>query len=190
MKQKKETLNSPRYDLTLFKQVGEDVFVSANVEIRRPHLVTIGNHVAIDTGMYLTTAAEIGDYIHIGPYVTVIGGARGLLRMGNFTSIAAGSRLICVSDLFTGEGLIATPGISEEYTVHKVAPIVFEDFVNVGTNAVIMPGVTLGVGSAVGACSLLTKDTEPWTIYMGTPARPVKVRPKKKMLEYAKKLGY
>ena len=53
-----------------------------------------------------------------------------------------------------------------------------------------MPDVTIGEGSVIGACSLVTKDTEPWTVYVGVPARPVKVRPCVKMLEYAKRLGY
>ena len=36
-------------------------------------------------------------------------------------------------------------------------------------------------GSVVGAHSLLTKDTEPWTIYAGSPARPIKIRDKNKI---------
>ncbi len=186
----KEKLKSPRYDLGQLKAVGEDVFVSANVEIRRPYLVRIGSHIAIDSGFYCTTAVEMGNYIHIGPYVAVIGGERGLLRLGNFNNVAIGSRLICVSDTFSGRGLITAPGIPPEFCELKIAPIVLEDFANVGANAVILPGVTLAKGTVIGACSLVTKDTEPWTIYIGNPAKPIKSRPKKKMLEFAKKLGY
>ena len=53
-----------------------------------------------------------------------------------------------------------------------------------------MPNVTLAEGSILGANSLLTKDTEPWTIYVGSPAKPVKIRDKDKILQYAKELGY
>jgi acetyltransferase-like isoleucine patch superfamily enzyme len=49
-----------------------------------------------------------------------------------------------------------------------------------------MPGVTLAEGSILGANSLLTKDTEPWTIYVGIPAKPVKIRNKEKIIKYAK----
>ncbi|MBI5728784.1 MAG: acyltransferase [Candidatus Magasanikbacteria bacterium] len=181
---------SPQFDVALLKSVGEDVFISSKVEIRRPQMVTIGNHVAIDTGFYLTTQADIGDYIHIGPYVSVIGGAHGLLKMGNFTNLAVGAKIVCVSDEFLGESLITAPGIPAEYTKLIAKPVILEDFANVGANAVIMPGVTLGEGSVVGACSLVTKDTKPWTIYYGTPAKPVKVRPRDVMRAYAKKLGY
>src|SRR5262245_49061301 len=94
------------YDLTLLAGLGEDVFISANVEIRRPHLVRLGSHIAIDTGFYCTTAATLGDYIHIGPYVTIIGGAPARLEMAGFNTIGAGSRILCASDEFGGEGLV------------------------------------------------------------------------------------
>ena len=175
---------------TNLKSCGEDVYISSNVEIKRPHLVEIGNHVAIDTGFYCTTAFNIKDYIHIGPYVTIIGGPTGEFYMGNFTTIAAGSRIICGSDGHLGDGLIG-PTIPNEYrdTV-TVAPVIFEDFASVGTNVIVNPGVTLAQGKVIGANSFVTKDTQPWTIYIGSPARPVKVRKKEIMIEYARKLGY
>jgi dTDP-4-amino-4,6-dideoxy-D-glucose acyltransferase len=177
------------YDYAKLKACGESVFISANVEIRRPQLVSVGNHVAIDSGFYCTTAAEVGDYSHIGPYVTIVGGAKGIFKMGHFTTISAGTRLICVSDEFMGAGLVSST-IPEEYADNRIeGPIIMEMFSNIATNSVVCPGVTLAEGSVLGACSLLTKDTEPWTIYVGIPARPLKVR-KKDMKEKAKLLGY
>ena len=185
-----EQSTSPKYQLSLLSKVGEDVFISRNVEIRRPQLVKLGSHIAIDSGFYVTTALEVGNYAHIGPYVVVIGGAEGLLKIGHFTNIAAGSKIICVSDIFTGEGLITAPGIPKEFTHLKVAPVTLEDFANVGAGAIILPGVTLAQGSVVGAGAVVTENTEPWTIYIGNPARPLKARQKEKMIESAKKLGY
>ena len=187
---KKEILKSAQYDYSILRKVGDNVFISANVEIRRPHLVSIGSHIAIDTGFYCTTQLSLGDYIHIAPYVSIIGGAQSLLTMCNFTNIAAGSRLICASDKHLGDGLPG-PTIPEKYK-DKIdfGPIFFEDFASIATNVVIMPGITLAEGSVVGACSLITKNTEPWTIYVGIPAKPVKARRKDKMIEMAKELGY
>lgn len=181
---------SPQYDYSLLKRYGEDTFISANVEIRRPNLVTVGSHTAIDTGFYCTVSADIGDYVHIAPYITVIGGAKGYWKMDNFSTLAAGSRIICGSDDHMGVGLVG-PTIPEEFKDNiTIAPVIFEKFANIGTGVVVMPGVTLAEGSVVGANSLVTKSTEPWTVYVGSPARPVKMRPKDKLLEYAKKLGY
>lgn len=180
-----------QYDYQLLKSVGTDVLINAQVEIRRPNLVTIGDHVAIDFGACITTAAEIGDYVHISPHVTVIGGGAAMLIMRHFTNLAAGCRVVCGSDRFLGEGLIGSAAIPDQYKDKmKLAPIVLENFANVGSNAIIMPGVTLAVGSVVGAGALVTKNTQPWTIYAGTPARAVRARPKDTMIRYARAMGY
>ena len=55
-----------------FKQYGDDIFIDKNVNITRPNLVSIGNHVAIDYGFHCTTSMDIGNYVHIGPHVTFI----------------------------------------------------------------------------------------------------------------------
>ena len=181
---------SSQYNYKLLAQYGKDVFINKKVEIRRPKLVTIGNHIAIDAGFYCTTALKMGDYIHIGPYVTVIGGANGLLKLGNFTTITAGCRIICVSDSFAGDGLVGTM-VPKQFLNKLISkPVIFEDFSAIGTNTVVMPGVTLAEGTVVGACSFVNKSTKPWTIYYGIPAKPIRSRPKNKMIEFANKLGY
>jgi dTDP-4-amino-4,6-dideoxy-D-glucose acyltransferase len=183
-------MNSPQYNYRLLRSCGEEVFISANLEIRRPHLASVGNHVAIDSGFYCTVGLELGDYIHISPQVSVIGGEKGLLRMVGFNTIAAGSRLVCGSDEFLGEGLVGTM-IPDKYRDKvTIQPIVFEMFASIATNVVVLPGVTLREGSVVGACSLVRASTEPWTIYAGIPAKPIKVRRRDKMLAMAQELGY
>ena len=181
---------SAQYDYSLLRSCGRDCFISANVEIRRPHLVSIGNNVAIDTGFYCTVRADIGDYVHIGPYVTVIGGEQGLFQAGHFVTIAAGSRIICVSDEHLGEGL-GGPHLPEQYRdTQVIGPVIVENFAALATNVVVLPGVRIAEGSVVGACSLVTGSTEPWTVSMGIPARPVRKRPMDKMIQKARALGY
>lgn len=185
-----DTPQSAQFDYSLLKACGQDVFISAKAEIRRPHLVTVGSHVAIDSGVYLTTAAEIGDYTHLAPYITAIGGEKSKVIIEHFVTVAAGSRLIAGSDQFLGEGFTSVT-VPEKYRdVVKFSTIRICRFAGIGTNVVIMPGVTIAEGSVIGACSLVTKDTEPWTIYAGVPARPVKIRKKEKMIRFAEELGY
>ena len=184
-------MNEDSFDLGRLLSFGEDVWISRMVEIKRPHLVSVGNHIAIDSGFYITTGAKLGDYIHIAPYVCVIGGEKGMIKMGSFTNISAGGRIICGSDSFKGEGLITAPGIPPEFRDRLIIePVIFEDFANTGAAVTILPGVTLGEGSVIAAGSLVTKDTEPWVIYKGVPARPYLKRDSSKMKEYAKRLGY
>jgi len=46
----------------------------------------------------------------------------------------------------------------------------------VGTNALILPGVTFAEGSAVGAMCVVQESLQPWTFYVGAPARKVRDR--------------
>jgi acetyltransferase-like isoleucine patch superfamily enzyme len=65
-----------------------------------------------------------------------------------------------------------------------------EEFSNIGTNAIVMPGSILRQGVLLTAGSLLISDTEPWGVYKGNPAVLTKVIDKIKILEAAKYLGY
>lgn len=184
---------SERYDTSLLHSCGDDVWISKMVSLRRPHLATIGTHVAIDEFFVGTTALVLGDYIHISTHVSVIGGEKGFLQMGNFTNIATKGTIICGSDSFLGDGLITAPNIPEEYRDTVITkPVIFEDFVNIGANVTIFPGVTLPEGVVIGACSLVRpSDTlKPWTVYVGNPLREVKIRPSEHMKKYAAALGY
>jgi galactoside O-acetyltransferase len=85
-----------------------------------------------------------------------------------------------------GDGVMIAPSVTLTTTGHPVhpsrrvdfarfsEPIVLEDRVWVGSNAVIMPGVRIGYGSVIGAGSIVTRDVPPMTIAVGAPARPVR----------------
>jgi acetyltransferase-like isoleucine patch superfamily enzyme len=170
--------------------IGKDVYINEITSITRPELVKIGNHVAIDFGFVCTTGLVLGDYIHISPHVSVIGGKKTSLVLEDFCFISTGARMICGSDLFQGDGLIG-PVIPEIYQDKQVLePINLKRFSGVCANSVVLSGVTMAEGSVLGANSFLKESTEPWTIYGGSPAKPLKKRKKEKMYQYAKELGY
>jgi acetyltransferase-like isoleucine patch superfamily enzyme len=169
---------------------GNDVYVSKLADIRRPELCRLGNHVAIDSFFYCTTQLTVGDYVHISPHVAVIGGKTALLAVEDFCFLSVGSKYICGSETFYGHGLVG-PLIPDEYKDQQnIEPIVMKRFSGALANSVVLPGVTLAEGSVLGANSLLAHDTEPWTVYAGNPARPIRLRPKQTAYEYAEKLGY
>ena len=170
--------------------IGIDVVVDANTKITRPELCTIGNHVAIDWGFYCTTQLTIGDYVHVSPNVSVIGGRKTALAIEDFCFVSVGAKMICGSELFKGDGLIG-PLIPEEFVdLQDLRPVVLQRFSGVCANSVVLPGVTIATGSVLGANSLLKTSTEPWTIYAGSPARPIQSRRSDIMIEYAKRMGY
>lgn len=171
-----------------FKKRGVDVRIDDMAQITRPELIELGNHISIDMCVYMSVAAKLGDYIHIAPQVSIIGGATSLLIMEDFSAIATGSRIVCASDDFK-EGFTC-PFIPLKYRNVINKPIIFRRFSVVGVNSVVLPGVTLAEGSVLGANSLLLHDTEPWTIYVGSPAKPIKIRDSKILFQGAKELGY
>lgn len=174
----------------LLKSYGEDLYISPMAEIKRPELVEIGNHVAIDSFTYISTGASIADHVHISPNVSCIGGKEARIVLGGFNTISAGARLICRGDEHLGFGLVG-PTIPKNYSDNLIGQdLIIEKFASVASNAVILPGLVVGEGSVIGAGAVLTRDSEPWTIYVGSPARPIKKRNSEKMLAFAKDLGY
>ena len=166
----------------------EDVYIHDDVEFRRRY--SIGNHVAIDKGVYCSTNIDIGDYVHISPYVTIIGGLLGLFRAKGFNNIMAGARIICGSDRFDDSGLFGAMIPAHLKGRQIIEPVVMEEFSNIGTNAIVLPGSTLRQGVLLTAGSLLIGDTEAWGVYKGNPAVLVKKLDKTKAIEAAKQLGY
>ena len=166
--------------------IGYDVFIHPTADIRQQ--MDTGSHVSIDMGVYISTRINIGDYVHIAPHVCVIGGAAGFLEMGHFTNIGAGSKIVVVSDDFTN-GMI-NPIVPLKYRQLIGGVIKMERFATIGVNSTVLPGAWMAEGSVLGANSLLTKSTDPWTIYAGSPAKPIGIRRKEWILESAKELGY
>jgi acetyltransferase-like isoleucine patch superfamily enzyme len=169
---------------------GEDVLIDEFVRIKRPNLVTIGNHVSIDFGFCCTTTLYLGDYIHIAPHVTCIGGPTGMFTAKGFNNIMAGARIICGSDRFDDSGLFGALIPKELKGTQIIKPIVMEEFSNIGTNAIVMPGARLRRGVLLTAGSMLFGDTEEWGVYKGNPAVLVKIINGKKIMYNAKQLGY
>jgi dTDP-4-amino-4,6-dideoxy-D-glucose acyltransferase len=171
-----------------YKKIGTDVRISKKAEITRPEIVSLGSHIAIDSWVYISTQLEAGDYIHIAPSVTILGGKGSLLKMGNFTNIGTGSRVVCATDDFK-QGMIS-PVVPLKYRTIFNKPVIFEDYATLGVNCVVLPGVTLAEGTIVGANSLITKSTKPWTIYAGSPAREIGSRDKTRAQNAAREMGY
>lgn len=173
----------------MIKALGDDIIVDDDVLVKQD-LVINGSHVAIDKGFYCTTNATIGDYVHIGPYVTIIGGKEGSFRAVGFNNIMAGARIVCGSDRFDDSGLFGAMIPKELKGTQIIEPVIMEEFSNIGTNAIVLPGSTLRRGVLLTAGSLLMGDTEEWGVYKGNPAVLVKKIDPTKIIENAKKLGY
>ncbi len=106
--------------------------------------------------------------------------------MEDFSTLSPGIRLFTLSDDYSGQKL-TNPLLPSEYIGGAHGIVTLKKHVIVGANSVILPNLTIGEGTSVGALSLVTKDLYPWGIYAGIPVRRLKDR-KKDLLEIEKRL--
>ena len=104
----------------------------------------------------------LGPYSRIGHWVTL--GLRDKIIIGKNTHISGGVS-IHTSTLIPNE-------IPRKK--HRASPVIIGDNVWIATNAIILPGVTIGNNSVVAAGAVVTKNVPPNTIVAGVPARVIK----------------
>jgi acetyltransferase-like isoleucine patch superfamily enzyme len=127
-------------------EVGDGVFIGAQAYIqgRFDGRCVIGSRVWIGPQCYLDARdLVIGDDVGLGPGVKMLGSAH--------SGVPADVPIIR-TDL-------------------KILPVRIEDWADIGMNAVVMPGVTVGRGAIVGAGSVVTRDVPPFAVVAGVPAR-------------------
>ena len=176
------------FDKKDLKYCGKNVIIGKTVRIRKPYLVSIGDNVIIDDFTYIPCELDIGNYTHIGANTTFIGGP-GKVTIGSFVNIAPGCQIVTGSNDYRGGGLVG-PTIPEEYVGEAIIdPIIIDDHVLLGCQVIILPGVYLPEGVAIGAMTLIKPKTyKPWTLYAGNPAKDIGNREKALMKRQAKKL--
>lgn len=109
-----------------------------------------------------------GKFLHVGE-TTFIGRAHIALH----APVVIGCN-VCINDnvqLLTG-----SHDVMDSRWPHKAGPIIIEDYVWIGTSALILPGVKLGRGCVVGAGAVVTKSVAPGLIVVGNPAKPLDKR--------------
>lgn len=137
----------------------------------------------------------IGDDSNIDGKSSFVFGARfaerPLLSIGSRTyvghqcSFSVSSRITVGSDCYIAAGcyFLDSPGHPLDPSrrlahlppdPEQIKPVVISDNVWIGTEAMILPGVTVGEGSVVAARSVVTADVPPYTVVGGAPARTLK----------------
>jgi galactoside O-acetyltransferase len=114
--------------------------------------------------IYAKEKIKIGNHVHIASFTSISGG--GELIMEDFSGLASGCRIITGSDDFKESGF-GNPSISEEFRNIKIGKIHIKKFAIIGVNTVILPNVIIGEGASVSAGSVITKNLEPWGVYIG-----------------------
>ncbi len=112
---------------------------------------------------------HVGQDVYIGPNLTLSVGVSDknmTLNIGDRVSFGPNVTLILASH----------PNNSRLKNVLQFPPrkIVIEDDAWLGANCVLLPGITIGTCSVVGAGAVVTKDVPPYTIVAGVPAREIR----------------
>ncbi|MFD1017991.1 2,3,4,5-tetrahydropyridine-2,6-dicarboxylate N-acetyltransferase [Thalassobacillus hwangdonensis] len=120
--------------------------------------------------------AVIRDQVEIGDGAVIMMGA--MINIGSVVgegtmidmNVVLGGRATVGKNCHIGAGAVLA-GVIEP---PSASPVVIEDGVVIGANAVILEGVTVGEGSVVAAGSIVTQDVPPNTLVAGTPAKKLK----------------
>lgn len=127
--------------------MGKGVNIGRNCRIHRNTF--IGNNSGIGRRCEINNGVTIGENVMMGPDVIIY------------------TQNHCTTNT---EIPMRKQGMTE------LRPVTIEDDVWIGARVCILPGVTIGHGSVVGACAVVSKSIPPYSVAVGNPARVVKVR--------------
>lgn len=123
--------------------------------------------------------------LHLNVYIEGINPLKKRLEIGKTTSIGRNSYLDARGKLIIGNNVSISPNVKIITAQHDLnsnnfkyisSPIKIEDYVWIGTGAIILPGVTLGKGAVICAGSVVTKNVEEYSVVGGNPAKYIKTR--------------
>src|SRR5262249_44112039 len=138
--------------------------------------IVLGHDVRIDDFCVLSGPITIGNFVHIAAFCALYGGEAGI-EGGDFGNLSSRVTIYAISDDYGGESM-TNPLIPEAYKKLEHGRVSLGRHVIVGSGSVLLPGVTVGEGCAIGALSLAKGDLPAWSICAGVPAKPIKERSK------------
>lgn len=136
---------------------GKNVHIAEKSDIKGIENVYVGNDVAIGPRSLLwTTGAKIfiKDKVIVGPGLSIITGDHRINVAGKY-----------MADI-----------IAAEKEKDDDQDVIIEKDVWIGANVTILKGVTVAEGCVIGGGAVITKNTEPYGIYVGVPAKRLKSR--------------
>lgn len=158
-----------------FARVGESVRISRLCEIVGQENIEVGDHSRVDAFCKIIASGpvRIGRHVHIASGCRLLG--RGGFEMEDFSGLSDDVKIYSASDDYSGRHM-TNPTVPETHTGVKVSPVHLGRHVIIGAGSVILPGVRIGEGAAVGALAMVRKSLAEWGIYAGNPARWVAAR--------------
>lgn len=160
------------------KHLGDYCIIDQGVIIESPQNVSIGDFTWIDKNIIILggTGVEIGRRVHIAHNCLIQGGS--FVKIEDYVGIAANSMIFSATDTIY-DGKRIGPMIPPPYRNPVLKkPVTIKKDAFIGAGCIILPGANIGEGAVVGAGSLVKEDVPDWKIAAGSPAKPIKDRPK------------
>ncbi|MCD4664846.1 MAG: acyltransferase [Bacteroidales bacterium] len=167
------------------KAFGKEVSISRKVSFYRPQNISIGNNVRIDDFCIISGDVNIGSYVHIACYVSLFG--EGGIILEDFSGLSSKVSIYSANDDYLGEGLTG-PTVPDKYRKVDKGKVIIRKHVVVGSGSIILPHTEIGIGSTIGALSLIKGEIPSWCIYSGIPASFKKKRKSSIILKYENEL--
>ena len=150
----------------LARRCGDRLKIESGVGFKHPETFEIGNGVFIGSQVYIQGRfdgrCQIGDCVWIGPQSYF--DARDLV-LEDYVGWGPGAKVL--GSVHTGLP-IDIPIIQTDL---DIKPVRVKEWADIGTNAVLLPGVTVGRGAIIGAGAVVTQDVPALAKVAGVPAR-------------------
>lgn len=159
-----------------FAHIGDNTRLSDKASYYNCAKIVIGDNVRIDDFCVLSAGAGgilIGSHIHIAVYSALIGA--GKITLSDFSNISSRVSIYSSNDDYSGVSM-TNPTIPKEFTNVQHADVLIGRHVIIGSGSIVLPGVELEQGVAIGALSLVNRNCQAFGVYSGVPAKRIKER--------------
>jgi len=158
----------------MFRFFGCGVILESGVLVFHPENISVHNHV------------------YVGHQTILKGYHRGEMVIGEGSWIGQQCFIHSAGNVLIGKAVGIGPGVKIISSVHDdscldvpvmhqpliFAPVHIGDGADIGTGAILLPGITIGEGAIIGAGAVVNCDIEPFSVYAGVPARFLRFRNK------------
>lgn len=162
------------------KSYGKNILISRNACIYGADKISLGDNVRIDDFCIISGNIQIGSYVHVAASTLLFGGTSGII-LEDFVGVSSRSAIYAESDDYGGD-FLTNPMVPDKYKNVSGGTVVLKKHALIGTGSTILPKVVIGEGCSVGSMSLITKDLDEWSIYIGIPCKKIKERSKNLLL--------
>ncbi len=144
----------------------------------------VGKGTTVEPGTKIINSANvrIGEDCLLKEGIYIRAGHEGQITIGNRAAINAFCKIFGHGSVEIGEDTQLGPGALVTTTDHnydnalevRFKPVVIGKAVWIGANVTVLPGVTIGDHSVIGAGAVVTKDIPPYSVAVGIPAKVIR----------------